>query len=281
MKTPPGTEQLRRFRPRLRYELLGCSLHGHELLGTNAAKLRTADNIFARESGGLRWYRCLRCDSWLPLPLPINPAETYPPKQSQVELPLRGKPLRDRYVLRTIAVDRALHVIIFSLLAVVILIFKNRENQLHRLYSQVLTAIQGSVQGPTVAHPILDRITHVFVITPAHLQAAALLLIAYAGLEAIEMVGLWQAKRWAEYLTFLATISLLPLEVYELSHKFTLLKLLTLVINLSIAAFLLFSKRLFGLRGGGKYEAAERARDTGWAAIERATPGTEATPISN
>jgi uncharacterized membrane protein (DUF2068 family) len=281
MKTPPGTEQLRRFRPRLRYELLGCSLHGHELLGTTAAKLRSADKIFARQSGDLRWYRCLRCDSWLPLPLPENPTETYPPKRADVKLPLRGKLLRDRYVLRTIAVDRAIHVVVFSLLALVIFLFKDRETQLHRLYAQVLTVIQGGVQGPSVAHPILDRISNVFVITPAHLRAAALLLIAYALLEAVEMVGLWRTQRWAEYLTFLATISLLPLEVYELSHKFTLLKVLTLVINLAIAAYLLLAKRLFGLRGGGKYEAAERARDTGWAAIERATPGTEATPISN
>jgi hypothetical protein len=39
----------------------------------------------------------------------------------------------------------------------------------------------------------------------------------------------------------------------------------------------LFSKRLFGLRGGGKAERAERAADTGWAPIERATPAPAAT----
>jgi hypothetical protein len=30
----PGTERPRRYRPKLRYELIGCGLHGHELLGT-------------------------------------------------------------------------------------------------------------------------------------------------------------------------------------------------------------------------------------------------------
>jgi hypothetical protein len=34
----------------------------------------------------------------------------------------------------------------------------------------------------------------------------------------------------------------------------------------------LFAKRLFGLRGGGKAERAEHDADTGWAAVERATP---------
>ena len=59
---PPGTERPRRYRPKLRYELIGCGLHGHELLGTDAAALRPQDDLFAREGGGLRWYRCLRCD---------------------------------------------------------------------------------------------------------------------------------------------------------------------------------------------------------------------------
>src|ERR1700735_1288113 len=61
----PGTERPRRYRPKLRYELIGCGLHGHELLGTDAAELRPGDQLFARETGGLRWYRGLRCDSWV------------------------------------------------------------------------------------------------------------------------------------------------------------------------------------------------------------------------
>src|SRR5581483_8924632 len=71
---PPGAEQPRRYRPKLRYELIGCGLHGHELLGTDAADLRPDDDLFAREFGGLRWYRCLRCDSWIALTPPAEPA---------------------------------------------------------------------------------------------------------------------------------------------------------------------------------------------------------------
>ena len=73
----PGTERPRRYLPKLRYELIGCGLHGHELLGTDAAGLRPEDQLFARDAGGLRWYRCLRCDSWVVLtpPGPAAPAE--------------------------------------------------------------------------------------------------------------------------------------------------------------------------------------------------------------
>ena len=63
-----------------------------------------------------------------------------------------------------------------------------------------------------------------------------------------------------------------PYEVYELTKTISALKVLALVINLAIVAYLLFAKRLFGLRGGGKAERAEQERDTGWAPLERATP---------
>ncbi|MGO9194005.1 MAG: hypothetical protein ACLP8X_36885, partial [Streptosporangiaceae bacterium] len=86
----PGTEKPRRFRPKLRYELIGCGLHGHEILGTDAAALRAEDELFARESGGLRWYRCMRCDSWVALTPPDHPTRKYPPSREEITLPLRG-----------------------------------------------------------------------------------------------------------------------------------------------------------------------------------------------
>ena len=46
------------------------------------------------------------------------------------------------------------------------------------------------------------------------------------------------------------------------------------IINLAVVIYLLYKKRLFGLRGGGAAEEAERAADGGWPAIERATPAT-------
>ena len=42
--------------------------------------------------------------------------------------------------------------------------------------------------------------------------------------------------------------------------------------NIAIALYLLFAKRLFGLRGGGAAEERERKRDVGWEALERTAP---------
>lgn len=94
----------------------------------------------------------------------------------------------------------------------------------------------------------------------------------YALLEGAEAVGLWYQRRWAEYLTFVATTAFVPFEVYELTRTVSALKVLAIVVNLAIVLYLLLAKRLFGLRGGGPAEEAARARDSGWDAFHRSTP---------
>ena len=275
----PGTRRRpRRFRPQFHYELLVCGLRGHELVGMDAARLRPEDGVFAREAGGLRWYRCLRCDSWLPLEPPARAAAQFPPRRDEVELPLRGRALRDKIVLRIIAVDRALHFLVLAAVAVAVFVFAAKQSTLRQPAYKVLSDIQGSLGGPATRHGFLHGIRHLFSIQNGTLTKIGLLVSAYAILEGVEAVGLWWQKRWAEYLTFIATALLLPLEIYELTHTLSPLKILTLVINLAVVVYLLVAKRLFGLRGGGAAEAAERERDGGWPALERATPGGSTLP---
>ena len=269
----PGTERPRRYLPKLRYELVGCGLHGHELLGTDAAALRAEDGLFARESGGLRWYRCLRCDSWVALCPPEQPKVPHPPSREQISLPLRGRPLRDRYVLRLIAVDRVIHFLILSALATVIFLFATNKAALNADFTKILNDLQGGLSGSVNSnHGIVHDLHNLFAISIANLYVAGTAVAAYALLEGTEAVGLWLGRRWAEYLTFLATVIFVPYEIYELTKSVSVLKVLALVINLAIVAYLLIAKRLFGLRGGGKAERAEHEEDTGWAPIERATP---------
>jgi uncharacterized membrane protein (DUF2068 family) len=99
-------------------------------------------------------------------------------------------------------------------------------------------------------------------------------------MEGLEAIGPWRGRRWAEYLTFVATVVFVPYEIYELTKTVSALKVLTLVINLAIVAYLLVAKRLFGLRGGGRAERADHAADTGWTALERATPLPLAAPAA-
>ena len=277
----PGTERPRRFRPKLRYELIGCGLHGHEILGTDAAALRPEDELFARESGGLRWYRCLRCDSWLALTPPEHPARKYPPARDEIMLPLRGKPLRDRYVLRLIALDRCVHFLILSALAAAVLLFASDRAALNAEFTRILNDLQGGVGGPTDDQQARHRARPAVPVRRQHQEPVP----GRRGDRRLRPagghrgVGLWFAKRWAEYLTFVATIVFIPIEIDELIKGVTALKVLAFIINVAIAVYLLYAKRLFGLRGGGRAEKAEREADTGWTAIERATPNSTPQPL--
>jgi uncharacterized membrane protein (DUF2068 family) len=264
----------REGRFRLRYELLSCSFNGHRLVGTDADTIRPQDHLVAREMEGARWFRCLRCDSWVSMEPPTAPGRQYVPDRDEIELPLRGRPLRDRYVLRLIALDRALHVIILSVLAVAIFVFVTHRSQLQQAVYRIIADFQGGVGGPAqnVHRGFLGELDKVVSLRPRTLEIAGAFVTGYAVLEAVEMVGLWYARRWAEYLTFVATTVLLPLEVYELTTRVTALKVIALLVNVAIVVYLLYAKRLFGLRGGEAALEVIRRHDTGWGAIERASP---------
>jgi phosphoribosylanthranilate isomerase len=74
---------------------------------------------------------------------------------------------------------------------------------------------------------------------------------AYAALLAIEGVGLWLQKRWAEYFTAIATGLFIPLELYELYERFTFVRIGILGLNLFIVWYLVTRLR------DEKKEAAE------------------------
>ena len=79
----------------------------------------------------------------------------------------------------------------------------------------------------------------------SHTTVIAIGAYAYALLEGTEGVGLAMRKRWAEYLTVLATGALIPFEVYEVEHKVTLFRVGALLLNLAVVGYLAYSKRLF------------------------------------
>ena len=73
---------------------------------------------------------------------------------------------------------------------------------------------------------------------PSKFVAIGIVALGYAAIFAIEGVGLWLGKHWAEWFTVIATGSLIPLELYETIHKFGWLKLATLVGNVAIVIYL-------------------------------------------
>ena len=78
-----------------------------------------------------------------------------------------------------------------------------------------------------------------------HVTILGISAIAYAALEATEGVGLAMRRRWAEYLTVIATGILIPYEAYEVIHRVSLFKVGALLLNLAVVGYLAYRKRLF------------------------------------
>lgn len=229
-------------RPRVQFELLECGLHGHHLVGGDVAQIRPSDHLLVREPGdGLRWHRCLRCDTWMPALPPARPTRECLPDRIELALPARGRALRDRYVLRLIAVDRLLHFLILGTMAVAVLLFAADRATLSLPFYRILDAAQGSIGGPNgqSGGGLLKELQRLFAAKSSTLWTAGGILAGYALLEGVEAIGLWWGKRWAEYLTFLATTVLLIPEVYELTGRITAGKIVTLIINLAVVVYLL------------------------------------------
>ena len=87
---------------------------------------------------------------------------------------------------------------------------------------------------------IIDRLHRLHASTIVITGVAAL---GYGVLELVEGTGLWLDQLWAEYLTVIATSLLIPLELYELIHKPSLLKAGGIAVNVAIVAYLVYALR--------------------------------------
>jgi uncharacterized membrane protein (DUF2068 family) len=80
-------------------------------------------------------------------------------------------------------------------------------------------------------------------LNPRSLGAIAIGAFAYASLFITEGIGLWRGKRWAEYLTVVATMSLVPLEVFEIIRRASTTRVMALLVNLVVAGYLIWRLR--------------------------------------
>ncbi|WP_371790144.1 DUF2127 domain-containing protein [Streptomyces sp. NBC_01471] len=229
-----------------------CARRGHVTYAPQEPEL--AARLRAETGLGEAW-RCLRCgDFALGDPHGAGPARDAP-------LVPRGRVLRDLFILRFLAVERAVRGVFIVLAAVAVWKFSNSQDAVRRLFDENLDVLR-----PVFRHfhydldnsPVVGTIQKTFGYKHSTLVLVAALLVVYALIEIIEGVGLWRAKRWAEYLTVIATAVFLPLEVYELTEKVSWLKIATLAINILAVLYILLGKRLFGLRGGHAAFEAER-----------------------
>jgi uncharacterized membrane protein (DUF2068 family) len=201
-------------------------------------------------------WRCLRCGDWaLGPPQASGPADEAP-------VPPRGKALRQLTILRVLAVERVVRALVLIAAAFGVYRFESAQAALRGSFGRLIPSLRPVADqlGVDLDHSaILSAATKALHAGHGTLNLVAVGLLAYGLLEGVEGVGLWLAKRWAEYLTVVATAAFLPYEVYELLKSVTVTKAGAFAINVLAVVYLIVAKRLFGARGGTTaYEAALR-----------------------
>jgi len=236
------------------WSLLGCGAGGHVTFAPDDSALRERLSTTVRE--GTAW-RCLRCGTFVVSEPTVTGPVTAVPRVR------RDKELRSALILRIFAVERYLRALLFTGLAIGVWRFSASRLSIEEAYNRELPAVRTLLRqlGFDVNHnKLLGLIQHAFTLNSRTLVLLAVGAAAYAVLEVVEGVGLWMLKRWGEYFAMVATSLFLPYEIYDLTAKVTVLRLLAFLVNVALVVYLVVAKRLFGVRGGKKaYEAKLRS----------------------
>jgi len=247
-----------------------CGLHGHATYAPTEPAL--AARLQASTPSGHAW-RCLRCGAYvLGPPQSSGPADAAP-------IVLRSKALRDTFVLRFLAVDRFIRGVLLVALAYGIWRFDGSRIALRQVLNSFLPAVEplaykfGVDLEDTSAVRLLQQ---AFAVRHSTLLLVALGVLAYGILELVEGYGLWFKKRWGEYVAVVATSLFVPVEIHEIMVLVSWLRVSALIINLFAVAYILWTKRLFGFRGGRAAFEAERRNDSLLELEHAATEGVQA-----
>jgi uncharacterized membrane protein (DUF2068 family) len=232
-----------------------CSLRGHVVPAARVGRLRPEDRALGVEVDGERLSRCLRCDLWVRAapPAPSEATSEVLPPLDEIPKPRRGLQLEDAIVTRLIAVERAVHSLLFALAAIVLVAVDTDLGGLRSSATELSESLQGIIDnsGRGGHHAwLVRRLDDVGSWDLELIRVLLLVAVAYAVLEGVEAWGLWHDRRWADYLTVLATVGFLPLELHELTERVTVFRVVFLALNVAVLVWLVWAKHLFGLRGG-------------------------------
>jgi uncharacterized membrane protein (DUF2068 family) len=152
-------------------------------------------------------------------------------------------------MLRIIALYKLVKVVLLLLAAYF-------ELRLHdaSLSSKLVTWVEARPAGleHSVVNWVLQSLSG---LSESRLHALRAVTFAYAAVFAVEGIGLWLQKRWAEWMTTLVTGSLIPFEIWELIIRPNFGKAAVVVANAAIVVFLVWH-----VRSKVRRDAADSAR---------------------
>ena len=237
---------------RFHLETFVCAIKGHVTPAHHARALALDDARLGFDRESNRHARCLRCDAWIPAEIAtLTITHESMPVLTGAQIPRRGYELKDAVVLRCISISRGLHSMFFALVALALFAIDRKLPGLQRQATRIQDALHlgGGTQGQIATRDTLARnIDRVLGLRKSSLHTLLFTSLGYAIVEGVEAVGLWKEQRWAEYLTAVALLGFLPFEIDELSKKVSIIRVGALVINLAMLAYLVWNKRLFGVK---------------------------------
>jgi uncharacterized membrane protein (DUF2068 family) len=238
------------------WSLRSCGRKGHVTYRPDEIELR--ERLHAPTPVGDAW-RCLRCGTFVVgEPVGGGPADHAP-------VVLRGRALRDAFILRLLAAERFLRALLMGAAAYAIVKYASSEDSLRSLFEKDLPAAKplANVFGYDLdKSSVVREIRKLLLVKQSTLHFIAVALVVYALIELGEAIGLWLLKRWGEYFAAVATAIFLPYEIYDMIERITFLRVGAFIINLGAVIYLLLTKRLFGLRGGHAAYEAQRHEES-------------------
>lgn len=234
------------------WSLRSCGKHGHITYAPTEPELRA--RLHTTTVAGEAW-RCLRCGLYVVgTPHGEGPADEAP-------IVLRGAALKDAFILRLLAAERGIRGLAIVAIAYGIWRFDGSKDAIRDRINELLPTLKPFTNelGVNLENFGPVEMFHKLLYTNHNtLVLASIAVLAYGLLNLTEATGLWMMKRWGEYVAVIGTSAFIPLEIYELIERQTLLRVGALIINTAAVAYLLWTKRLFGIRGGHEAFVAER-----------------------
>ncbi|WLP89737.1 DUF2127 domain-containing protein [Gordonia sp. NB41Y] len=228
----------------MNWELLSCGVRGHHTYRPDEPAL--ADGLHVDSAAGQAW-RCLRCGDFV-----AGPPRGSGPADAAPEVP-RGALLRDLIIMRLLAVERLLRGLFLLIAGILVIEIRHSQQTLSEKFDAelpLLKPIADQVGWNIDDSRVVQLIERAFTLSSTTIVLLGCALIVYAASEFVECYGLWFARRWGEYFAVVVTSVFIPLEVYELTERVTVVRVGLLVVNVAAVVWLIWRKRLFGARGG-------------------------------
>jgi uncharacterized membrane protein (DUF2068 family) len=238
------------------WSLRACARKGHVTYAPDEPELR--ERLHVGTPVGEAW-RCLRCGDFA-----LGPAAGVGPA-AQAPIVLRGRALRDATILRLLAAERLIRGLVLLALGYGVLRFRSSQSDLRATFDRALPAakpLEKALHINLTDNAVVVRIQKLLESRQHTLTLLAIGLFAYAALQMAEAIGLFLLKRWGEYVAAVGTSALVPVEIHEILVKVTAVRIGALVVNIAAVFYLVWTKRLFGVRGGRAAFEAERESES-------------------